>query len=126
MPNLATTRLVATATMLPCCAFLLLAAPSQTQARPSPLPPNLDLRVQPGDVQPDTDDLPIGVQGVNDVGGPFATPEAMAEADRMQRTEIPNRRRGPGAVQPGEGNFLQDLLQNKTIPLFRVTVEPPF
>ena len=126
MPSLATTRLVATSTLLSCCALLLLAAPSHAQARPNPTPVKYDLRVQPSDVQPDAGDLPAEALGSDDPGGPFATPEAMAEADRLQRTEIPNRRRGSNAVQPGEGNFLQDLLQNKTIPLFRVTVEPPF
>ena len=49
--------------------------------------------------------------------------------DQAQRAEPPKRRLpGSGPLDSVTGNqgVLKDLLENKTIPLFRVTVEPPF
>lgn len=127
MPKLARPRLVAMVAILPCCMLLLSASPMQAQARSSRDVPGLDLRVRPGDVPPDPSDL-LAEEPMPDenAGGPFATPEAMAAADRVQRSEIPDRRRGLNALQAGQGSFLSEFLENKTIPLFRVTVEPPF
>jgi hypothetical protein len=97
-------------------------------ATPASGVPSLDLRVQPGDVAlppppllPDAQVPPaLGRQNV---------PEIVSEVDRPQRTETPQRQKagaGPlGSLSSDEG-VLKELLENKTIPLFRVRVAPPF
>jgi hypothetical protein len=44
------------------------------------------------------------------------------EVDRVGRGEIPSRL---SAGSSGDGGVLEDLLEDKTIPLFRVRVKPP-
>ena len=45
------------------------------------------------------------------------------EVDRVGRGEIPGRL---SAGSSGDGGVLEDLLEDNTIPLFRVRVKPPF
>ena len=46
--------------------------------------------------------------------------------DRVARGPIPNQaRESSGEDEIGSSSFLKDLLDNQTIPLFRVTVDPP-
>lgn len=98
------------------------------EAKPDPRLAGLDLRVRPGDVGPGAGPpLPDASALAPPPAAPFDTPEAVAEADRVPRAEIANRRRGGnGPPIGGDGGLLQELLENKTIPLFRVTVQPPF
>jgi hypothetical protein len=56
----------------------------------------------------------------------LAPTDPVAEIDQVRRTEIPDRRRAQSGLEFGDSNLIQELLENKTIPLFRVTVEPPF
>jgi len=87
----------------------------------------LDLRLRPGDVV-----LPPEAPLIEPaVPAPSAqsVPEVVGEVDRLTEPETPNRQvagRGPLGELVGEDGLLKELLENKTIPLFRVRVEPPF
>lgn len=115
------------AAMLTCTAGLLLASPA-VMARSASGQPALDLRLNPSDVRPTSvpqlPPIPVApdVQAQN-------VPEIVGEVDRPKQNVTPNRRdpgSGPlGKIGGGEG-MLQDLLENKTIPLFRVRMAPPF
>ena len=53
----------------------------------------------------------------------------VGEVDRVTEPETPNRPAagtGPLGELVGEDGLLKELLENKTIPLFRIRVEPPF
>jgi hypothetical protein len=87
----------------------------------------LDLRVQPGDVAPPPPPL-LPDAPVPPALGRQSVPEIVSEVDQVQRVETPQKRegRGPlGSLSSDEG-VLKELLENKTIPLFRVRVTPPF
>ena len=108
-PHRARRPLLAAALM--CAAGLVLAAAPVAQARSAASQPSLDLRLQPSDVR---------AQNV---------PETVGEIDRVKPNVTPNRRdpgSGPLGNLGGDGSMLQELLENKTIPLFRVRVTPPF
>jgi hypothetical protein len=109
-------------------AAMSLTLPSVPQARQQRNLAGLDLKVRPGDVAagPAAAASVLGEPAARVAASPFDTPEAVAEADRVPRAEIPNRRRGSDGNSFADSGVLQDLLENKTIPLFRVTVEPPF
>jgi hypothetical protein len=88
----------------------------------------LDLRLAPGDVTPTA---PPTVPEPGSPRAPYAqnTPEVVREVDQVRRTGTPNRRdsgSGPLGGLAGDDGVLQELLEDKTIPLFRVRVEPPF
>ena len=88
---------------------------------------DLDLRLRPGDVV-----LPPEAPAIEPaVPAPSAqsVPEVVGEVDRVTEPETPNRQAagtGPLGELVGEDGLLKELLENKTIPLFRVRVEPPF
>ncbi len=97
-------------------------------ARSAPDLAGLDLRLQPSDVvsalPPGLSDTPVPPR-MHDQ----SVPEIVSDVDRVAETPTPNRRVAGtdalGDLSFGEG-VLQDLLENKTIPLFRVRVAPPF
>jgi hypothetical protein len=97
-------------------------------ARPQPKPARLDLSVRPGDLRPmPLASLPVLDEPKGAVEAHMLAPtDPVAEIDQVRRTEIPDRRRAQSGLEFGDSNLIQELLENKTIPLFRVTVEPPF
>jgi hypothetical protein len=114
------------AALLVACGTIPLALPAS--ARSAPDLSGLDLRLTPSDVAPATPPrIPEGrvAPRMHDQ----SVPEIVGEVDRVKQTETPNRRvagTGPlGDLSIDEG-VLEELLENKTIPLFRVRVAPPF
>jgi hypothetical protein len=97
-------------------------------ARPQPKPARMDLSVRPGDLRPmPSASLPVLDEPKRSVEASMLAPnDPVAEIDQVRRTEIPDRRRAQSGLEFGDSNLIQELLENKTIPLFRVTVEPPF
>jgi len=88
---------------------------------------DLDLRLKPADVAPPP---PPPYRSVT--GAPSADELAADGADMLDRgpqIQTPNRRKaGGGALDTfaGDDELLKRLLEDKTIPLFRIRVEPPF
>lgn len=88
----------------------------------------LDLRLDPKDVAPpEAGPLP----GAPEDADPQKQnlPEIVGEIDQVQRSAVPQKRMpgaGPLDNLSGSQGMLKELLENKTIPLFRVTVPPPF
>lgn len=97
-------------------------------ARPQPKPTRLDLSVRPADLRPmPATSLPVLDEPEGAVEASMLAPtDPVTEIDQVRRTEIPDRRRAQSGLEFGDSNLIQELLENKTIPLFRVTVEPPF
>lgn len=97
-------------------------------ARPQPKPTRLDLSVRPADLRPmPATSLPVLDEPERSVEASMLAPtDPVTEIDQVRRTEIPDRRRAQSGLEFGDSNLIQELLENKTIPLFRVTVEPPF
>jgi hypothetical protein len=109
-------------------AVLLMAAGSAGARQKTDLS-GLDLEVRPGDVglppyRPLAERLlPPEKRSTPD---PYRLPGLVDEPDRLQRTEIPNQRHGQGGSDTGDGGILEELIENRTIPLFRVRMQPPF
>jgi hypothetical protein len=117
-------RLLVLATAL----SLSLAMAVPLAARPQPKPQRMDLAVRPADVRlkpPVVVLEPLSALEEPEVPG-VALADPVAEIDQVERTEIPDRRRAKSGLQLGDNGLLQELLEDKTIPIFRVTVEPPF
>ena len=95
-------------------------------ARPQPKPVRMDLAVRPADVRlkPPVVVFEPAFEEPEVPGVGPANP--VAEIDQVDRTEIPDRRRAKSGLEIGDSDLLQELLEDKTIPIFRVTVEPPF
>jgi hypothetical protein len=96
-------------------------------ARPKPALKDLDLDVRTGDVkvQP-RPPLAAPPPPVAAPSGPPIDPNALAQTDQVERGEIPNRRRGATGIDSGEGSVLEQLLEDHTIPLFRLKMDSPF
>jgi hypothetical protein len=95
-----------------------------TAARPQPDLAELDLRVRPADVA--APKRPKLAEPLAPVPAPPATAtpsDVVEEVDRVGRGEIPSRL---SAGSGGDGGVLEELLEDNTIPLFRVRVKPPF
>jgi hypothetical protein len=115
--------------LAPVLAAVLLATPAMpAAARQSFDMRELDLEVRPGDVAapkrpPFANPLPA-----QDPAGSSTPvlPEITGEVDRVERHEIPNGPRGTPLGSEAADGFLEELIEGKTIPLFRVTVKPPF
>ena len=125
-PHRARRPLLAAALM--CAAGLVLAAAPVAQARSAASQPSLDLRLQPSDVRPSPVPQLPEISAAPDVRAQNV-PETVGEIDRVKPNVTPNRRdpgSGPLGNLGGDGSMLQELLENKTIPLFRVRVTPPF
>ena len=104
----------------------LLAVPALATSAPGLT--GLNLQLKPSDVAapappaPPTLSEPEGDQ-------PPAVPEVVGQIDQMPRTNVPQKRNpgtGPLDTLSGSEGMLKELLENKTIPLFRITVPPPF
>lgn len=112
--------------LLAACAAALAAVPAL--ARPAADLSELDLRLKPADVAPP----PAPLQPREPTDPPTraqSLPEVVSEVDQVRQSPTPNRRApGTGPLDDLGGNdgLLQELLENKTIPLFRVRVAPPF
>ena len=87
----------------------------------------LDLHLKPADVAPAPPPRYRSVTAApsdaeletNDIG----------TLDQAPQTEAPNRHKtNAGSLETiaGDEDLLRQLLENKTIPLFRIRVEPPF
>ena len=80
----------------------------------------LDLRLKPADVAPSP---PPPFRSVTDApSSDELETNDVATLDQAPQTETPNRRK----TIAGDEDLLRQLLENKTIPLFRIRVEPPF
>ncbi|MGD9507320.1 MAG: hypothetical protein AB7I59_12250 [Geminicoccaceae bacterium] len=105
------------------CLVLTVAGPASAAQGLS----GLDLRLKPGDVAPSP---PAPYRAVT--GAPTLAELAMNLAstlDQGPQAQTPNRRKsGTGSLDAlaGDDEFLKQLLEDKTIPLFRIRVEPPF
>ena len=98
-------------------------------ARPAPID-QLDLTVRPTDVAAAKNPLPTLAPVTDASAGLDTVASPVDEVDKVRPTVTPNRRTttlGPlGTLGGEEGGVLQELLENKTIPLFRVRMESPF
>lgn len=119
-------------TLVPAVGLLLLAAmalvlATPALARPKPDLKGLDLEVRPGDVKLKPR-KPL-LQALPEPKGPEAAlpidPNTMAQTDQVERTEIPRQRRD-GETGSGEGSVLEQILEDHTIPLFRLRMDSPF
>ena len=83
----------------------------------------LDLRVRSADVaapkRPASAEPPAPAPALTSA----TRSDVVEEVDRAGRGEIPSRL---SAGSSGDGGVLEDLLEDNTIPLFRVRVKPPF
>ena len=88
----------------------------------------LDLRLGPKDVAPSqAAPLPSAPEDADPQDQNL--PEIVGEIDQVQRSSAPQKRMpgaGPLENLSGSQGMLKELLENKTIPLFRVSVPPPF
>jgi hypothetical protein len=109
---------VARAVCLTALLWAALAAPAT--ARPQPPLADLDLKVRPGDVK--MPQSPALAEPLPATARP-AAPDLVEEVDRVERGDLPYRLSGRAG---DEGGILEDLLEDKTIPLFRVRMKPPF
>jgi hypothetical protein len=98
-------------------------------ARSAPID-QLDLTVRPTDLaapQHPVPALPPLTDALANVTEPV---NPVDEVDKVRPTVTPNRRPsalGPlGGLAGEQGGVLQELLEDKTIPLFRVRMESPF
>ena len=89
---------------------------------------SLDLRLGPSDVAPpEAAPLPSAPEDADLQHQNL--PEIVGETDQVQRSSVPQKRMpgaGPFESLSGSQGMLKELLENKTIPLFRVSVPPPF
>jgi hypothetical protein len=93
-------------------------------ARPQPNLAELDLKVRPADVAaPKRPKLAEPVAPVSAPPASAVPPDVVEEVDRVGRGEIPSRL---SAGSSGDGGVLEELLEDNTIPLFRVRMKPPF
>lgn len=109
-------------------AVLALSLPP-AEARPQRDLGRIDLRIRPGDLKfaPSHRPLVPYAAATADEEAAYALAEQVEATDRARRSEIPDRRRDQNLLDIGsDGSFLEELLENQTIPLFWVTVEPPF
>lgn len=107
------------------CWLALLASGSQVSARTPPAIDQLDLRVHPSDVAPPLPSLDAQLPPAPEAPpGADNPPDPVEEVDKVAPTPIPNRQLGQptrlGEFAGQEGGVLQELLEKKTIPLFRV------
>jgi hypothetical protein len=117
------------AVVTPIVLVTLLLAAAPAGARQKPDLSGLDLGVRPGDVGlPPYRPLAERLLPPERQPGPkaYAVPDLVDEPDRVQRSEIPNQRHGQGGGDTGDGGILQDLIEDHTIPLFRLKMRPPF
>jgi hypothetical protein len=106
---------------------LVLFPTGASQARPQRDLATVDLRVRPGDLKPAPRPLVPYAAPELDEEPVYALSEQVEATDRARRSEIPDRRREQNLLDIGsEGSLLEELLENQTIPIFWVTVEPPF
>ncbi len=111
-------------------ALALVLVPTPSFARPQRDLARVDLRIRPGDLKPAPEArrplVPFAASAP--AGQPvYALSDRVEANDRVRDSEIPDRRREQNLLGIGsKGSLLEALLENQTIPLFRVTVEPPF
>jgi hypothetical protein len=105
-----------------------LLAPAVAEARQTTERAAIDLKVRPGDLRRSAAPRPLPSIGAAPVSEASQVDprNPVEETDRVQRVGTPNQRHGGNGIQLGGGGILQELLEDRTIPLFRVTVEPPF
>jgi hypothetical protein len=107
------------------CCLALLTGGTQASARTPPAIDQLDLRVHPADVTPPPPPLDAQLPPVPEAApGADDPPDPVEEVDKVAPRPIPNRQLGQttrlGEFAGQEGGVLQDFLERKTIPLFRV------
>ena len=108
------------------CALMALcwvafAAPAA--ARPQPELAELDLRVRPTDGPAPKRPKLAEPLAPAPASTSATRSDVVEEVDRVGRGEIPSRL---SAGSSGDGGVLEELLEDNTIPLFRVRVKPPF
>lgn len=106
---------------------LVLLPTGALEARPQRELATVDLRVRPSDLKPAPRPLVPYAAPELDEEPALALADQVEATDRVRRSEIPDRRREQNLLGIGsEGSLIQELLENQTIPIFWVTVEPPF
>ena len=108
--------------------FCLSMAALPTAATSQPNLAGLNLQLSPADVAPTPSPL-ISEARVPPKMHEQSTSEIVGDVDQVRQTETPNRRvagSGPLGSLTADDGVLKELLENKTIPLFRVRVAPPF
>jgi hypothetical protein len=108
------------ACVLMALSWTALAAPAG--ARPQPDLAKLDLRVRPADVAAPKRPKSAEPLAPAPASTSATRSDVVEEVDRVGRGEIPSRL---SAGSSGDGDVLEDLLEDNTIPLFRVRVKPP-
>ena len=108
--------------------FCLSMAALPAAATSKPNLAGLNLQLNPTDVAPTPPPL-ITEARVPPKMHEQSTSEIVGDVDQVKQTETPNRRApgsGPLGSLTADDGVLKELLENKTIPLFRVRVAPPF
>lgn len=114
------------APLLIACATAVVA--TAAHGRSAPDLSELDLQLKPADVAPPPQPLQPREPTDPRTRGQ-SLPEVVSEVDQVRQNPTPNRRTsgtGPLDDLGGSDGLIQELLENKTIPLFRVRVAPPF
>jgi hypothetical protein len=113
-------------------ALVLLPTAALAVVRPEPKPERVDLSVRPGDLKLAAPAFPQPSPAVEprardeELTAGYTLSEQVEATDRVRRGEIPDRRRLQNDLAiGGEGGPLEQLLEDQTIMLFRVTVESP-
>jgi hypothetical protein len=120
-----TDLLAPTAGLLSLLMLMLVLAPGPAEARPKPHLKELDLDARPGDVKLQKKPWRVRLRDeAGFAGGLPIDPNALAQTDQMERSEIP-KRRGESGTSSGEGSVLEQLLEDHTIPLFRLRMDSP-
>ena len=102
--------------------WVAFAAPAAARSQPDLA--ELHLRIRPADVAaPKRPKLAEPLEPLSAPPASAVPPDVVEEVDRVGRGEIPSRL---SAGSGGDGGVLQELLEDNTIPLFRVRMKPPF
>jgi hypothetical protein len=109
-------------------ALVLSIGSASVSARSGPNLSDLDLSLEPTDVAP-PQSSPTAELGSIRGRSAQTTSEIVGEVDRAKSNPTPTRMApdlGPLSSLAGDEGLLKELLEDKTIPLFRIRVEPPF
>jgi hypothetical protein len=108
-------------------ALLVAALSLSAQAKTAPNLSALDLQLKPADVAPPPPSTPEVI--ADDAGSAQTVTSVVRDVDQARERPTPNQQAastGPLGKLTADDNLLKELLENKTIPLFRVRMAPPF
>lgn len=108
-------------------ALLVATLALSAQAKTAPKLSALDLQLKPADIAPPPASTPKVV--ADDAGSAQTVTSVVRDVDQARERATPNRQAagtGPLGKLTADDGFFKELLENKTIPLFRVRMAPPF